>query len=63
VTLRYQNLREISEDVDDARIYGGVHFRFDQAAGNEQGRRVGNYIFKNYLRRANSSGRDYEEDQ
>jgi hypothetical protein len=63
VTLRYESLRDISEDIDDARIYGGIHFRFDQAAGQEQGRRVGNYVFRNTLRRANSTGCPEDEDQ
>lgn len=60
VTLQYNNLRDISEDIDDARVYGGIHFRFDQGAGNDQGRRVGNYVFKNNLRRAKDTGCDEE---
>ena len=41
---------EITDDIDDARIYGGIHFRFDQEAGARQGRAVGSYILRNYLR-------------
>ncbi|HYR83535.1 MAG TPA: vanadium-dependent haloperoxidase, partial [Terriglobia bacterium] len=33
VILHYNRLREITDDIDDARIYGGIHFRFDQEAG------------------------------
>jgi hypothetical protein len=62
VTLQYENLSDISEDIDDARIYGGIHFRFDHGAANDQGRRVGNYIFKNVLRRTNGSSRDVDEE-
>jgi len=36
VTLHYKNLRDISDDIDDARLFGGIHFRFDEATGNEQ---------------------------
>jgi hypothetical protein len=36
--------------VDDARVYGGIHWRFDQEAGNRLGRAVATYIDKNLLR-------------
>ena len=52
VTLQYTSFRDITDDVDDARVYGGIHFRFDQEAGGLQGRRVGRYVVKHYLRRA-----------
>ncbi len=47
VTLRYNKLKEITEDVDDARVYGGIHFRFEMEAGADLGRRVGEYVYKN----------------
>jgi PAP2 superfamily len=31
--LHYTSLRAITEDIDDARVYGGIHFRYDQEAG------------------------------
>jgi hypothetical protein len=40
----------MTDDIDDARVYGGIHFRFDQEAGARQGRRVGSYVYKNTLR-------------
>ncbi len=43
VTLAYSDLRDIISDVSDARVYGGIHFRTDQDAGEEQGREVANY--------------------
>jgi hypothetical protein len=52
VRLRYTSLQEISDDIDDARIYGGIHFRFDQQAGARQGRRVASYILRHHLRPA-----------
>jgi hypothetical protein len=45
----HATLREITEDIADARIYGGIHFRFDQEEGAEQGRQVGEYIYRHYL--------------
>jgi hypothetical protein len=49
--LRYTHLGQITDDIDDARIYGGIHFRFDQEAGARQGRRVGRYVVNHNLRR------------
>jgi hypothetical protein len=50
VTLNYTSLEQICDDIDDARIYGGIHFRFDQEAGVRLGREVGTYIYKNNLK-------------
>jgi hypothetical protein len=50
VKLRYTSLDQITDDIDDARIYGGIHFRFDQQAGGRQGRQVGTYIVRHRLR-------------
>jgi len=50
VTLSYSKFSEITDDIDDARIYGGIHFRFDQDAGAVQGRAVGLYVCQNNLR-------------
>ena len=41
---------QITDDIDDARIYGGIHFRYDQEAGAHQGRHVGKYIRRHSLR-------------
>jgi hypothetical protein len=51
VTLTYTSFDQITDDIDDARIYGGIHFRFDQEAGAHQGRRIGSYILKKHLRK------------
>jgi hypothetical protein len=50
VILNYTAWDEITDDIDDARIYGGIHFRFDQEAGAHQGRHIGSFILENYLR-------------
>jgi hypothetical protein len=51
LTFHYQTFNEICNDVDDARIYGGIHFRFDQEAGNDLGRSVATYVYKNNLQK------------
>jgi len=51
--LTYRTLNEICDDVDDARVYGGIHFRFDQVAGRRLGREVATEVFKGNLRKRN----------
>ena len=50
LVLNYTSWKQITDDIDDARVYGGIHFRFDQEAGAHQGRKVGRYILRHYLR-------------
>ncbi len=49
VVLHYTSWEQITDDIDDARIYGGVHYRFDQEAGAHLGRQVGTYVIRNTL--------------
>lgn len=48
--LQYNTLTQITDDIDDARVYGGIHFRYDQEAGGDQGLDIGRYIYKERLR-------------
>lgn len=50
VTLQYTTLKAITDDIDDARVYGGIHFRFDQDGGALQGREIATYLVKSKLR-------------
>lgn len=43
----------MADDIDDARVYGGIHFRFDQVAGNRLGRAIATYVYKHNLRKVN----------
>jgi len=52
VTFHYTRFNEITDDISDARIYGGIHFRFDQEAGADLGRDIGTYVYMHNLRRA-----------
>lgn len=45
----YTSLKQLTDDIDDARVYGGIHFRFDQEAGAVQGRRIGQYVYTHNL--------------
>jgi hypothetical protein len=50
ITKSYTQLNEIANDVDDARVYGGIHWRYDQVAGNDLGRAIATEVVKNNLR-------------
>jgi hypothetical protein len=58
--LHYDSLKQITHDIDDARIYGGIHYRFDQERGAYLGRQVGTYVLRHALRRAYGTGNDDE---
>ena len=51
ITLTYSEFHQITADISDARIYGGIHFRFDQEGGARLGREVGTAVYKNNLRK------------
>jgi hypothetical protein len=50
IVLQYNSFNQITDDISDARVYGGVHFRTDQAAGERLGRAIGRAVYKNNLR-------------
>jgi hypothetical protein len=60
IVLHYRTFARIGADVDDARVYGGIHFRFDQEAGARLGREVASYVFRRNLQRAN--GHHWDDD-
>lgn len=51
MVFEYSQFKQITADIDDARIYGGIHFRFDQEGGARLGREVGTAVFQGNLRR------------
>ncbi|MGH7396988.1 MAG: vanadium-dependent haloperoxidase, partial [Candidatus Rokuibacteriota bacterium] len=53
VTFPYDTFKAIADQVDEARVGGGIHVRHDQTAGAELGRRVGEYVCQTVLRPLN----------
>ena len=51
IVLQYTTFKQITDDISDARVYGGIHFRTDQVAGERLGKAVGRAVYKNNLRR------------
>lgn len=58
IVLQYTSFRQIADDVSDARVYGGIHFRTDQDAGARLGRAIATAVYKNNLRPINQQDRD-----
>jgi membrane-associated phospholipid phosphatase len=57
IVLHYTSFRQITHDISDARVYGGIHYRSDQNAGALLGRAIGAAIYKRNLRRV-----DHDQD-
>jgi hypothetical protein len=51
IVLQYTTFRQITDDISDARVYGGIHFRTDQVAGERLGDAIGKAVYKDNLRR------------
>jgi hypothetical protein len=49
-TRTFHRFSDAAEEVVNARIYEGIHFRFADTAARRQGRRVAKWAFKNFLR-------------
>jgi hypothetical protein len=48
-TRTYHRFSEPAQEVVNARIYEGIHFRFADIAARRQGRQVATWVFKHYL--------------
>lgn len=49
-TRFFTRFSQAEEEVIDARVYVGIHYRNSDRVARTQGLRVANWIFKNYLR-------------
>ncbi len=49
VTHRWTNLGVLTEEVANARIWAGFHYRFSTRVGTDMGRRIGGYVVKNVM--------------
>jgi hypothetical protein len=52
VTRSWSRLSQISEEVENARVWGGVHFRSADRDGTEVGRKIGAAVVRDFPRRA-----------
>ena len=58
IVLQYTSFRQITNDISDARVYGGIHFRTDQVAGARLGKAVGQTVYRNNLRAVHDNDGD-----
>jgi hypothetical protein len=49
-TRSYPGFNAMANEQERARVYGGIHFTFDDVAGQSIGRNVGNYVYSNFMR-------------
>ena len=56
IVLHYTTFKQITDDISDARVYAGIHYRTDQVAAERLGRAVGTAIYKNNLRPLRDNG-------
>ena len=47
----YNGFRELANEQARSRVYGGIHFEFDQLASFGACTSVADYAFDNYMRR------------
>jgi hypothetical protein len=57
-TRTYRRFSDVAQEVVDARIYEGIHFRFADEAARKQGFQVATWAFKNFLRPISSHDAD-----
>jgi hypothetical protein len=55
IVLQYTTFKQITDDISDARVYGGIHFRTDQDSGERLGKAIGRAVHKNNLRRVHDN--------
>jgi hypothetical protein len=55
-TRTYTSFSQAAEEAGRSRIYGGIHFEFDNQGGLRSGRAVGRYIFDHYVQPLAASG-------
>jgi hypothetical protein len=53
VTHRWTNMWTLTEEVSQARIWAGFHYRFSTKVGQDMGRKIGQYVVDNAIRPAN----------
>jgi hypothetical protein len=52
-TRSYAGFDAMADEAARSRVYGGIHFTFDNVAGQSIGRNVANYVFQNFMRPRN----------
>jgi hypothetical protein len=57
ITHRWTNVWALANEVSEARIWSGFHYRFSANVGQDMGRKIGQYIVKTTMLPANAEAR------
>ncbi|WP_063614144.1 vanadium-dependent haloperoxidase [Bradyrhizobium sp. Cp5.3] len=57
VTHRWTSLNAFVDEVSEARIWAGFHYRFSTRVGQEMGRKIGKYVVENVMQPNTMAGR------
>lgn len=49
-TRSYAGFNAMADEEERSRVYGGIHFTFDQVAGQSAGRNVASHVFLNFMK-------------
>jgi hypothetical protein len=49
VTRRWTNMTAFTEEVSNARVWAGFHYRFSTRVGTDMGLRIGEYVVKSVM--------------
>ena len=49
ITRAFTSLAACADEIGMSRIYGGIHFEFDNRAGKLTGQKIGDYVSANFL--------------
>ena len=58
----YNRFSDLADDVVDARVYLGIHFRFADTAARREGTRVATQAFNHFLRPVHDRGHDHDKE-
>jgi len=61
-TRSFTRLSQAEQEVVDARVYVGIHYRNSDTTARTQGRRVSNWVFKHYFRPVRRHSDDVDSD-
>ncbi len=49
VSRSFDGFWEVAEEQSESRVYGGIHYRFDQVAAQNIGKSVGAFVYNNFM--------------
>ena len=52
VSHHFDGFWEAAQEQSDSRIFGGIHYRFDQVAGQQIGKSTAEFVFANFMTRS-----------